>query len=77
MIYYDGNGVTRDYAKAYSLYKQAYDKGLKVAASKLGQCYEYGHGVEANDENVVDGKYVISRPFLLVNKKDNLSEKFS
>ena len=32
------------------------------------------NGVEANDENVVDGKYVISRPFLLVNKKDNLSE---
>ena len=30
--------------------------------------------VEANDENVVAGKYPISRPFLLVNKKDNLSD---
>ena len=31
-------------------------------------------GVEANDENVVAGKYPISRPFLLVNKKDSLSD---
>lgn len=32
-------------------------------------------GVEANDENVLDGKYPISRPFLVVNKKDNLSNE--
>ncbi|MEG0856905.1 MAG: phosphate ABC transporter substrate-binding protein [Terrisporobacter sp.] len=31
-------------------------------------------GAEATDENVVAGKYPVSRPFLLVNKKDNLSE---
>ena len=32
-------------------------------------------GVEANDDNVVNGTYSISRPFLVVNKKDNLSEE--
>lgn len=31
-------------------------------------------GVEANDDNVVAGKYPISRPFLVVNKKDALSD---
>ena len=31
-------------------------------------------GVEANDDNVVAGKYPISRPFLILNKKDGLSE---
>lgn len=32
------------------------------------------NGVEANDDNVLSGDYVISRPFLLTNKKGNLSE---
>lgn len=32
-------------------------------------------GVEANDDNVVAGTYAISRPFLIVNKKDSLSEE--
>lgn len=32
-------------------------------------------GVEANDDNVIDGKYPISRPFLVVNKKDALSDE--
>lgn len=32
-------------------------------------------GVEANDDNVVNGTYSISRPFLVVNQKDNLSEE--
>ena len=31
-------------------------------------------GVEANDENVLADKYPISRPFLVVSKKDGLSE---
>ena len=31
-------------------------------------------GVEATDANVVDGKYPISRPFIVVNKKDGLSD---
>lgn len=31
-------------------------------------------GVEATDENVVEGKYPVSRPFLVINRKDNLSE---
>lgn len=32
-------------------------------------------GVEANDDNVVAGKYPISRPFLVVNKKDDMSDE--
>ena len=31
-------------------------------------------GVEPTDANVVDGKYPISRPFIVVNKKDGLSD---
>lgn len=31
--------------------------------------------VEPTDANVIDNKYPISRPFILVNKEDNLSEK--
>ncbi|MCC0685789.1 phosphate ABC transporter substrate-binding protein [Clostridioides sp. ZZV14-6345] len=31
--------------------------------------------VEPTDTNVIDNKYPISRPFILVNKEDNLSEK--
>ena len=31
-------------------------------------------GAEATDANVVDGKYPISRPFIVVNKKDGLSD---
>ena len=33
------------------------------------------NGIEANDTNVLSGDYVISRPFLLTNKKGNLSDK--
>lgn len=32
-------------------------------------------GIEANDDNVIDGKYPISRPFLILNKKDTLSDE--
>ncbi len=32
-------------------------------------------GIEANDDNVVSGKYPISRPFLVVNKKDAMSDE--
>ena len=32
-------------------------------------------GVEANDDNVVAGKYPISRPFLVVNKKGAISDE--
>lgn len=32
-------------------------------------------GVEANDDNVIAGTYPISRPFLVVNKKDGLSDE--
>ena len=33
------------------------------------------NGVEANDDNVVAGTYEISRPFLVVSKKDGLSDQ--
>jgi len=32
-------------------------------------------GIEANDDNVVAGKYPISRPFLVLNKKDAMSDE--
>ncbi|WP_455538097.1 phosphate ABC transporter substrate-binding protein [Terrisporobacter sp.] len=33
------------------------------------------NGIEANNENVLSNKYLISRPFLLVNKKDSLTDE--
>ena len=33
------------------------------------------NGVKANDDNVVANKYPISRPFLVVNKKDSLTDE--
>lgn len=52
-IYYNGYGKPVDYAKAYSYYSQAADKGDKSAFNNMGCCYYHGRGVHQNDEQAV------------------------
>jgi hypothetical protein len=44
-MYYGGEGVTRDLARAASLYQQACDGGSEEGCSNLGVLYENGEGV--------------------------------
>lgn len=46
MFYYDGEGVERDYAKAFQLLKWAEDNGGFVMVYYLGACYANGHGTQ-------------------------------
>ena len=57
-LYYDGNGVPQDYAKAYQLLKWAYDQDTSNnwGAYYLGACYAYGHGAQQD--------YALARKFL-------------
>jgi len=44
--YYYGNGVERDYAKAFELFSEGAEKGCAYAMYWIGQCYHLGDGVE-------------------------------
>ena len=46
--YYRGEGVTRDYSRALSLYTQAAEGGDQEAMYMLGQMYEQGQGGDKN-----------------------------
>lgn len=46
MFYYDGEGVERDYAKAFQLLKWAEDNGAEPQFYYLGACYANGHGTQ-------------------------------
>ena len=48
-----GKGTLKNYAKAYSYYSQAADKGDKSAFNNMGCCYYHGRGVHQNDEQAV------------------------
>jgi uncharacterized protein len=46
-LYYHGQGVTQDYAKAVELYTQASERGaIPVVYNNLGHCYQKGQGVQ-------------------------------
>jgi TPR repeat protein len=45
LMYYNGLGVDKDYAKAVEWYQKAADQGLAVAQFNLGTMYENGRGV--------------------------------
>ncbi len=47
-MYQNGEGVTRDLARAASLYQQACDGGNTLACYNLGMFYEHGEGVPQN-----------------------------
>src|SRR6516165_6331752 len=44
-LYYNGQGVARDFAKAREWYQKAADKGDAIAMTSLGWLYQNGQGV--------------------------------
>ena len=53
IMYYNGQGVEQNYAKAIELYKMAINLGNVEAIFNLGLMYEYGKGVEKNIDNAI------------------------
>ena len=47
-IYYNGEGVTKDYAKAMEWYRKAADQGNMYGEFNIGLLYEFGYGVTKN-----------------------------
>ncbi len=49
-MYYQGQGIPRDYKTAAKLYRLAAEQGDADGQTGLGLMYEYGLGVPQNDE---------------------------
>ena len=47
--YYNGDGVSQDYAEALKLYRLAADQGLAIAQNNLGLMFQNGQGVTQDD----------------------------
>jgi TPR repeat protein len=45
ILYYDGEGIAQDYAKAHEWFEKAADKGDAISMSNLGSLYANGQGV--------------------------------
>ena len=45
-MYYSGEGVPKDYAKAVKWYRKAAEQGYMEAQYELGTCYRFGYGVQ-------------------------------
>lgn len=52
--YYYGNGVERDYAKAFELFSEGAEKGCAYAMYWIGQCYHLGDGVEQDMPTAIE-----------------------
>jgi hypothetical protein len=52
--YYYGNGVERDYAKAFELFGEGAEKGCTYAMYWIGQCYWKGHGVKEDMPTAIE-----------------------
>ncbi len=50
LMYVNGDGVERDYAKAMHYFQKAFDRGNYVAAYDIGAMYKNGEGVAKNIE---------------------------
>jgi len=48
IIYYDGDGIAKDYAKAMEWYRKAADQGNMYGEFNIGLLYEFGYGVTKN-----------------------------
>ncbi len=53
-VYYDGNGVDQDYAKAMEWYTKAADLGNASAMNQIGYMYHFGEGVEVDYAKAMD-----------------------
>lgn len=80
-IYYSGELVRVDYAKAYSFFNQAAKHGEKAAWSNLGLMYANGQYVEADcskaKEYLDKGEHIFTGPedFLSACRKDSVDRK--
>lgn len=53
LIYYSGEGVTKDYAEAFKWFSKSADQNNLDAESSLGECYQFGEGVTKDDAEAV------------------------
>ncbi len=51
--YYGRNGVTKDYSKAFKMFKELAENGNVEAQNFLGICYRNGHGVAQSNSEAV------------------------
>ena len=54
LMYFEGNGMTQDYMKAFQWFTQAAKLNHPEAQDYLGLCYEYGYGTEQNVRQAVE-----------------------
>lgn len=50
-LYYKGEGVGQNYAKAVEWFSKSADQGNPKAQTDLAQCYLFGYGVERDSKN--------------------------
>ncbi|TGC19080.1 tetratricopeptide repeat protein [Escherichia sp. E4385] len=80
-IYYEGEQVRVDYAKAYVLFNQAAQHGINLAWSRLGMMYANGQYVEVDckkaKEYLDKGVHIYGGPqnFLAACRKDMIDRK--
>ena len=53
LCYYNGEGVTKDYAEAVRWWRKAAEQGVAAAQNNLGVCYDNGEGVTKDDAEAV------------------------
>ncbi|KAF0953019.1 tetratricopeptide repeat protein [Escherichia albertii] len=80
-IYYEGEQVRVDYAKAYALFSQATQRGVNLAWSRLGMMYANGQYVEVDcrkaKEYLDKGVHIYGGPedFMVACRKDMIDRK--
>ncbi|MCV5926553.1 sel1 repeat family protein, partial [Escherichia coli] len=80
-IYYEGEQVRVDYAKAYTLFNQATQRGVNLAWSRLGMMYANGQYVEVDcskaKEYLDKGVHIYAGPedFMAACRKDMIDRK--
>lgn len=52
--YKEGAGCPKDFSKIYKLAKRCVDGGNEVHLNTLGECYEYGYGVEQSFDKALE-----------------------
>jgi len=52
-MYYMGEGVPRDYSRAYQWFKKSADQGNARGENLLGILYEYGQGVAQDKQQAM------------------------
>ena len=53
-LYYGGQGVPKDYARAAGLFRQSCDSGWPRGCGGLGECYRIGQGIAADPAQAIE-----------------------